>query len=695
VAKGDFSSAIVSLQQLIQQQPKMPEAKLLLADTYKLQGDLDSAAKLYRKLEQEFPDNAQTPVLLGMILMQQQKRQEARQEFTHALELAPDYLSALEQLTTLDLDEGHFTAALERVQREMEKNPKDPEPSILLAKIYVSQKNVPQAVTSLQKTIELHPDFLEGSFTLAEVYADSGQDQKALDIMHGLLAKHPDQIGTWMLLGMIEDKLKDYKAARDAYEKVLSLDPKKSVALNNLAYLYSEHNDLDKGYELARRARVLLPYDSSTADTLGWILYKKGDFNQAAGLLDESATQQPDEPDIQLHLGLTLYMMGDEDGSRVALQKALQAKTLLSGADVAQQRMTILMVDPKTATPEVRAALEKQVGTLPNDSIALSRLAAIYKRDGATDKAITAEEAAMKANPKNARVVLDLAQLYSMQPGQTGKALELAKSAYKLAPADSGTARTLGHLSLLSGDYKFSQNLLLQAARQSPGDPELLYDLAQATYSQGQVADAESEMRTALQGGASFTHAAEAKHFLDMVALSSSAQSAVAATAQVQQNLNSDANYVPALMAMGGINEQKPDAAAAIQNYEKVLDRYPDFAPAKRRLAVLYAAQPAGDNGKAYAVASKAYQAYPDDADVSRALGIILYRQGEFAKSSQRLKDITAKKTGDAQAMYYLGMDQYQLKQTAESKKNLQRAMELKLPNDQASEAQRVLALLK
>ncbi len=209
------------------------------------------------------------------------------------------------------------------------------------------------------------------------------------------------------------------------------------------------------------------------------------------------------------------------------------------------------------------------------------------------------------------------------------------------------------------------------------------------------MADAESEMRTALQGGASFTHAAEAKRFLDMVALSASPQSAVAATAQVAQNLNSDANYVPALMAMGGINEQKPDAAAAIQNYEKVLARYPDFAPAKRRLAVLYAEQPAGDNAKAYQVAIKAYEAFPDDADVSRALGIILYRQGEFSKSSQRLKDFTARKTGDAQAIYYLGMDQYQLKQTAESKRNLQRAMELKLPDNLATEAQRVLAQLK
>jgi hypothetical protein len=44
---------------------------------------------------------------------------------------------------------------------------------------------------------------------------------------------------------------------------------------------------------------------------------------------------------------------------------------------------------------------------------------------------------------------------------------------------------------------------------------------------------------------------------------------------------------------------------------------------------------------------------------------------------------------------YYLGMSQYRLKQPAESKQSLQRALDLNLPAEMASEARRTLAELK
>jgi len=45
--------------------------------------------------------------------------------------------------------------------------------------------------------------------------------------------------------------------------------------------------------------------------------------------------------------------------------------------------------------------------------------------------------------------------------------------------------------------------------------------------------------------------------------------------------------------------------------------------------------------------------------------------------------------------MYYLGMAQYHLKNRAESKTSLQRALDLNLTGTQAVEARRILAELK
>jgi hypothetical protein len=59
------------------------------------------------------------------------------------------------------------------------------------------------------------------------------------------------------------------------------------------------------------------------------------------------------------------------------------------------------------------------------------------------------------------------------------------------------------------------------------------------------------------------------------------------------------AGNVPALMVSVAISEQRHNAGAARKAYEKMLDRFPGFAPAKLRLAILAAPQ-AGFEQKTY-----------------------------------------------------------------------------------------------
>ena len=197
-----------------------------------------------------------------------------------------------------------------------------------------------------------------------------------------------------------------------------------------------------------------------------------------------------------------------------------------------------------------------------------------------------------------------------------------------------------------------------------------------------------------LELNAAFSRAADAQRFLDLVALSSNPDDAVAATAKIEQALKSNPDDVPALMAMAAISEKKLDVAAAKKTYDKVLSLFPDFVPAKRRLAILYAANPE-DEQKAYDLAMKARQAFPDDAEVAKALGIISYRQGDAARAASLLQESASKLSDDPLLTYYLGMSQFQLKRTAESKKTLQRALELHLTGDLAGKARETIAGIK
>ena len=693
IRNGNVAPAIISLEQLTQQQPQIVSARLLLADAYRAQGRPDSAVQIYRELEKAYPQNPQVPLLLGTAFLQQKKNTEARMEFDHALELAPDYLPALEQAVNLDLMEKQYAAAQQRVQKQAGQNPKAAALQLLLAKVLVARGDTNQAESALLKAIELQPDSQLAYLMLAQLYTAANQNQKALADLQAALAKNPKDVAALMLMGITYSAEKDYKDARDAYEKLLAIAPNNGVAINNLACLYAEHlGQFDKAYQLARQARNLAPTDPSIADTLGWILYQKGQYSSALSLLRESADKLYAVPEAQFHLGMTYYMMGDEANARTAFQRALLPNEDFPQKNECNQCLAVLAIDAKTAGPDTRAWLEKRTANQPNDPVALARLAAIYQREGTMDKAIATYEAALQANPQNVMAMVNLARLYAPQDPQ--KAFNLTKAAYKLTPNDPLVTHTLGRLAFLTGDYEWSLNLLQLTAQVQPQNPEVLFDLGEAFYSVGRVQDARLAVQNALQTGAAFSRTNEAKRFLAMTDLADKPAQALAAQSQVDAILKSAPDYVPALMVKAAIAKQKPDLAMAGRTYEDVLNHYPDFAPAQKQLAILYAKDP-NNNAKAYALAVKASQAFPDDPVVTKTLGAILIQKGDYGRAVNLLKESAVKNSADAEVFYYLGAAQFQLKSRAESKVNLQQALTLKLSGQQAAAARQMLSELK
>src|SRR5205807_67196 len=104
------------------------------------------------------------------------------------------------------------------------------------------------------------------------------------------------------------------------------------------------------------------------------------------------------------------------------------------------------------------------------------------------------------------------------------------------------------------------------------------------------------------------------------------------------------------------------------------------FAPAAKRLAIIYADQ--GEDQKAYELASRTRQVLPDDAEVARTLGIVLYRRGgteNYRNAALLLDESLRKGDENGRAMYYLGMAHYQLKQPKQCKNALQRALALNI----------------
>ena len=694
IRKGDLAPAVTSLTKLVQQRPDILEARSMLADALRRQGKLDEALAVYEAAEKSFPRLPTTSMFRGMILAQQKKFPEARKAFERAVELAPTFVGAVEQLIILDFAEKKPDAARQHAEALIAKTTKSAEGYVLLARVMLGQKDEKMAELALQKAIAVQPESPAAYAMLARLQLSQKEPTKALANLQAIVAKNPRDGEALMLMSTIYQQQNNHAAARDTYEKLVVVNPKYAPAYNNLAYLYSEQfNQVDKAHEMAQKARELLPRDPNIADTLGWVLFQKRQYAQALDLLQESAEKLTTSAEVQYHLGMAHYMLGEEKAARAALQKAFELTPDFTGHDEARRRLAVLDIDPAKPGVDARPALEKLVAERKDDPVVLARLAALHERGGAVDKALAAYESALAASPGNISAMLSIIRLLSVRK-EDARAFEMAKAARKLDAADADVAHTLGRLANQSGQNSWGLSLLQEAARKRPDVPEVLFDLAEAAFAVGKSVDAEAAMRKALELSPAFPQAARARRFLELVEAAAKPADAAAA-AKVEAALKSTPNDAPALMAAAAIQEFKREAAAAGKSYEKILGLYPDLVLAKKRLAILYAPAKDADLKKTLELATKAREAYPEDAELAKALGIIVYRQGNYARAGTLLQESAAKREADAEAMYYLGMARHQLKNRTEAKKALQRALELNLAPDLATEDRKVMAELK
>jgi tetratricopeptide (TPR) repeat protein len=206
----------------------------------------------------------------------------------------------------------------------------------------------------------------------------------------------------------------------------------------------------------------------------------------------------------------------------------------------------------------------------------------------------------------------------------------------------------------------------------------------------GEEAPARLALQKAADAKPDFAGSEEARRRLAVLAIDARTADAAARTA-LEGRLRETPDDPVALLRQGELQERDGAIDQAAKTYEKLLDGDPQFAPATRRLTLLNGRRLVADQ-KAFDLAIKARQAYPDDPELAKTLGILNYRRGNYPQAGELLQSAAAQRTDDAELLFYLGMSHYQLKQWSQTEPALTRALSADLPARLADEARRALA---
>lgn len=136
-----------------------------------------------------------------------------------------------------------------------------------------------------------------------------------------LLANHPQNVSGHLLLAQIEFAAQNRPVALEHFRAAADLNPEDVLSLNAAAYLMAT-SDADGALKLAEKALELAPEDPKIQDTLGWIYYRKGQFNRAINYLQLAVAKQPTAAH-EFHLAMTYLKSGDKGQGQELLGKAL------------------------------------------------------------------------------------------------------------------------------------------------------------------------------------------------------------------------------------------------------------------------------------------------------------------------------------------------------------------------------------
>lgn len=360
LAEGDLKKADLLFQHVLQNQPGQFYAVLGRAQVAINQQRLDDAEKAIDGVLTKSPAQPEAHNMKGVLLLLRKRPDEARREFSRALQIEPKYVTPRIYLAAMTRASGDYAGAVAAYRALVDAAPKlsvgyigeaeaqvmagdtaaalqtleawkrsDPTsilPSQVIASVQTALGNHPKAIQELNSALARHPAEPALKTSLGAAYAASGDLRSAAAQYEAVLTSAPASVAA--LLGLAEIDLHDNKvsSAIARYESALRIDPSNPIACNDVAWLLAiQGQELDRALRLAQTATSRSPEYVDAQDTLGWVHYQRSEYPAAIQAFERARGQAPDRMDVVAHLGLAYAKAGRKADAMKELSRALES----------------------------------------------------------------------------------------------------------------------------------------------------------------------------------------------------------------------------------------------------------------------------------------------------------------------------------------------------------------------------------
>ncbi len=343
-----YREAVLELRNALQKSPEDRLARLKLARTLLLLKEYSAAEVEFRAVDAVDKTSYYTRFGLARVMLATGRRNEALTEIKEAIRRRPEAVEPHLLLAQVYRRDGLYLQSLQECRTALVVKPDHRQAREEFISTALAGRFFGEALREVETGLRSNPDDLRLRFDQATALGGLGRLAEAEGVLKKAAELNPTLADPWFVLAQYRLRSRDLPGAIRCLEEGVKRDGKNLPAMNNLAQLLAdEGRDLRRAHELAAYVNWAQPQNGAYADTLGWILVKKGKCYDALPYLRVAVTKLPKRAEIRYHLGMALMGSGNPSAGRKELDAALRLAGDFEGAN----RVKALLV----STPVVRS----------------------------------------------------------------------------------------------------------------------------------------------------------------------------------------------------------------------------------------------------------------------------------------------------------------------------------------------------
>ncbi len=268
------------------------------------------------------------------LLNRERLRTEALMFVRFSLGLDADNPTALFSLGQLLESRDRRDLAIDAYRQIGDDTPYNWYARLSIADALHSEEDSAEAITLLEGMIQEREDRADAALALADLLRLEKRFEDAIEI-YDLAFARDDGRPDWRLhytRGIALERAKRWDRAEKDFLSALELEPDQPLVLNYLGYSWVEQGvQLERARAMIETAVAKRPDDGYITDSLGWVLYRLGEFEEAVVHLERAVLLEPGDPVINDHLGDAFWVVGRKLEARYQWERAL---TLAPDPDV-------------------------------------------------------------------------------------------------------------------------------------------------------------------------------------------------------------------------------------------------------------------------------------------------------------------------------------------------------------------------